>query len=110
MDNNGEEDGAENLLSIELAVRDEEVAVILGGEIVCYTAPRLQRCLVELPPNTARVVLDLAGVLFIDSSGLRVIVNAQKASNGGLWLRGLTPATKRLLEITGMLPHFKITD
>ena len=52
-----------------------------------------------------RLVLDLGGLAFVDSSGLRVFVTAREAlSNRGavLALRNPSPNTRRLLDIAGL--------
>lgn len=52
------------------------------------------------------VILNLEGVRFIDSSGLRVIVTAEaELSEAGLTLSigGLSAAAQRVLELTGLI-------
>jgi anti-anti-sigma factor len=54
------------------------------------------------------VVLVLSGLGFIDSSGLRVIITADRdlaAQDGRLVLRAPSDNVRRLLEITGLLDH-----
>ncbi len=59
-----------------------------------------------------RVVLDLAQVAFIDSSGLGAIVAAMKAMAPGhaLELSGLTPTVKKVFRLTRMDTVFVIHD
>jgi len=79
----------------------------LGGDLDPATAPLLEQA-VQQAVDTAgvdRVVLDLGGLAFIDSSGLRVFVTARQAlSERGatLLLRNPSANTKRLLDITGL--------
>ena len=49
-----------------------------------------------------RVILDLANVEFIDSTGLGVLVSMlkQMGTNGRIVIVGASPAVKRLLQIT----------
>jgi anti-anti-sigma factor len=57
------------------------------------------------------VELDLAGVEFIDSSGLGTLVQLLKeaARNGAsLTLTGVSTSTYRLLEVTGLAPVFDV--
>lgn len=86
----------------------EDGALVLVGEIDTYTAPELQHSLVALPD---RCVVDLAAVSFIDSSGLRVIVEAhsrRRERGGGMTLRSPSPSVERLLEISGVAGHLDV--
>ena len=100
-------------LSIELVEDgDERVVVRVGGEIDTATGEALQRellAIVRLRPR--HLGLDLSGVDFLDSSGLRALLVVQQAvASGGRQVRvvGSTPMIDRLLEITGLealFPH-----
>lgn len=53
--------------------------------------------------KTARVVMDLSGVTFMDSSGLGAIVSALKLLEGRkLELAGLTPVVEKVFKLTRM--------
>jgi anti-sigma B factor antagonist len=87
---------------------DVDGALLLTGEIDSYTAPELSERLAGEPPVE---VLDLAGVTFIDSSGLRVIVEAHQrrtAAGSRLVLRAPSAAVQRLLEISGLAGHLDV--
>lgn len=80
----------------------------LAGELDAHTAPQLAEHLVELPAGDADVVLDIERVEFMDSSGLRVVIDVhQRALDAGrrLVLRHPTSAVQRLLEISGLSDH-----
>ena len=54
----------------------------------------------------ANIVFDLAGVSFVDSSGLGVILGRYKkaaAAGGRVFLTGAGPQVKRVLELSGLL-------
>ncbi|MFV0308678.1 MAG: STAS domain-containing protein [Desertimonas sp.] len=87
---------------------DADGALALDGEIDAYTAPELEASLAGLPD---RCVIDLAAVRFIDSSGLRVIVEAhthRRDRGGGITLRSPSPSVERLLEISGVAGHLVV--
>ncbi len=88
--------------------QDVDGALVLTGEIDSYTAPELSERLAAEPPVE---VVDVAGVTFIDSSGLRVIVEAHqtRVANGSrLVLRAPSAAVQRLLEISGLSGHLDV--
>jgi anti-sigma B factor antagonist len=88
--------------------QDVDGALVLTGEIDSYTAPELSERLAGDPPIE---VLDLAGVTFIDSSGLRVLVEVHQqrvAAGSRLQLRSPSAAVQRLLEISGLAGHLDV--
>jgi anti-anti-sigma factor len=75
----------------------------LSGEIDAHTAPRLAAAMTELP--AAVVTVDMAGVSFMDSSGLRVLMDATtraRESGGDLVVASPSPTVARLVEISGL--------
>lgn len=97
--------------------RDGNVATILAaGEIDLASSPDLRSALQALlDDGVRRLVLDLSGVTFIDSSGLGVLVGVLKrveelGDDGGLELRGLTGPVRKVFEITGLHEVFVVTD
>lgn len=103
----------EEPLTVEVASTGDEVVLVLAGELDPHTAPILRSCIDDaLTDATTSLVLDVAGLQFIDSSGLRVIISAHKVMDdrgGHLVLRAPTPNTRRLLEITGLAEHVDLT-
>jgi anti-sigma B factor antagonist len=81
---------------------------VLSGELDAHTAPQLAAALADLPVGDNDIVLDLANVEFMDSSGLRVVIDAhQRAvdSSRRLVLRQPTGAVQRLLDVSGLSDH-----
>ena len=84
--------------------------VVVRGDIDIAGGPILDEALTALAP-TGSVVIDLAEVRFIDSSGLRSLLAAGRAARGrnaAVVLRGVRPEVARLLEITGTADQFTI--
>ena len=77
----------------------------LIGELDLSTAPRLKAALDGLPQGS--VTLDLAGLTFIDSSGLHAIMRFASSANGNgpLTLANPPAFVSRLLEIIEMNSH-----
>jgi anti-sigma B factor antagonist len=92
------------LTTLTLAGADGPV-VALSGEADATTAALLREVLTTLLDTGARLVtIEVAGLSFLDSSSMRVLVlaaRALKGRHGRLVLRHPQPAVARLLEITG---------
>jgi anti-anti-sigma factor len=76
------------------------------GELDIATAPHLEHALLDGRERGDRVVLDLAALEFIDSTGLRVIVRGVEAAERDGWelrLRPGRPAVQRVFDIAGVL-------
>lgn len=75
----------------------------LSGEVDAHTAPTLATAITDLP--TGLVTLDMEGVSFMDSSGLRVLMDATaraRDAGGDLVVAHPSPAVARLVEISGL--------
>jgi len=89
-------------MELSLATRTVAGHMVLevGGEVDVYTAPRLRERLVEMVDAGARrVVVDLGGVDFLDSTGLGVLVGAMKRLRQANGTFGLVCAKESLLKI-----------
>jgi anti-sigma B factor antagonist len=93
-------------LDIAVEVDGARTVVTLVGEIDAYTADRLQGAFTDLGDVAGRhVVVDLAGVGFVDSAGLATLVQAFRRirdGGGALSMRAVTPQLVKLFEITGL--------
>ena len=65
-------------LAIGVQAAGDTLLVQVIGELDLASAPRLASCLRDLQGRGATVDIDLAGVTFIDLSGLRVLLDAQR--------------------------------
>ena len=82
------------------------------GEIDAHTAPRLAAALAEVPDADV-VVAHFDGVTFMDSSGLRVLVEATShAAEAGrqLIICSPTAAVRRVVEISGLNEILQLRD
>jgi stage II sporulation protein AA (anti-sigma F factor antagonist) len=95
------------MLQIQHEVLDNTLLVSVAGELDLETAPRL-RVLVdsELAQSGARnLLLDLAGVSFLDSSGLGAILGRYRtvaAAGGRMGIAGARTGIKRVLRLSGV--------
>lgn len=78
------------------------------GELDIATAGHLKSVLCPLLAGGRPVVLDLAGVSFIDSSGLATLmaaVRAADADGGELAIRAASASVLRVIEVSGLGPE-----
>ena len=93
---------------VTLAVSGSPVAprLVVTGEVDCTTAPHVDTSIGRLLDAGAReLVVDLTGVLFLDSAGLCALASAhRRASADGVRIRVLaaTRAVIRPMQITGL--------
>jgi anti-sigma B factor antagonist len=97
------------------ATREPHGTVVhLQGEIDLRTAPQLRRVFLELvDERPARIILNLAGVGYIDSSGVGTIVELKRLamrSDGAVVLVGLQPRVRSLFEVTRLDNFFTIVE
>ncbi|MEY2554590.1 MAG: hypothetical protein QOC57_2450 [Ilumatobacteraceae bacterium] len=94
-------------LTVETA---EDGAIVVSGDVDIAGGPILEAALLQRG-NDDRLVIDLAGVSFMDSSGLRNLLAASrraKQRGSDLVLRNVGPVVWRLLEITRTANQFAV--
>jgi anti-sigma B factor antagonist len=114
--NTGEQQGAADDLLHLRAERDRDCVVIhVDGEIDYGTASQLrdEAATVVQGARNPRLVLDLGGVTFCDSSGLGVLVGIWKAVHalgGQLVLARVPRRCRQLLKGTGLANILQVRD
>jgi anti-sigma B factor antagonist len=99
---------------VEFTGGDERpLRAIVSGEVDFASAPSMQaRIIAACERHEARsLILDLAGVEFMDSSGLRVILHLHRELNegsGSLVLFGPTSEVRNILSLTGLDQHLTV--
>ena len=88
---------------------------VLMGEIDLASIDALEDAITAIEQDAvgAEVVLDMTGVTFLDSSGLRVLVTAHDrldTAGSRLVLRRPPSAVLRVLEITGLLSTITVEE
>lgn len=93
-----------------LTISSTDAGLSASGEVDAHTAPTLAAAIDAAGPS---VDLDLSGVGFVDSSGLRVLIDAHQRlaeAGGALRLTGVSDAVRRLLEISGVTEYLDVAD
>lgn len=96
-----------------MELRRDGNRVTVAGEVDVDTAPRLTTALLAAVRTSQGVVVDLAGVTFMDSQGLAALVRARReaeARGGTVALAGVTHRIQKLLRLTGLDTAFPSGD
>jgi anti-anti-sigma factor len=100
------------MLDVTSNKTDDRTVVTVRGEIDAATCDELASALTAATRSQQGLEVDVSGVTFIDSSGLRTLVLAQQhlGDDRKLVVRGPDATFKRLLGITGLDEVFEIVD
>ena len=83
----------------------------VSGEIDAHSSASFGSALVAAGQDSRAVKVDMSGVTFMDSSGLRVLVEAQQRAEAGgptVVLRAPSRQIVRLLDLAGLAETFEI--
>jgi anti-anti-sigma factor len=94
---------------------DQDRAVVsVGGEVDLETASQLgDHALAALQDVSPHLVLDLTGVTFMDSTGLKVLLSIQRRADlagGSFALAGAGNSVRKVLSLTGLDQTFAIYE
>ena len=90
-------------MTINKTENGASVIVAIEGRLDTTTAPQLEAELKAVLAGITDLTLDLAGLEYISSAGLRVLLHAQKTMNrqGEMKVTGVSDAVMEIFEITG---------
>lgn len=88
---------------MELSVKENgtTLELTLKGRLDTVSAPELESRWEGLPGAWTEVVLDMEGVDYVSSAGLRVLLQGHKKMQGRFQLRKVTEAVMEVFEMTG---------
>ena len=92
---------------------DERVTVHLAGELDYASAATGHLALAGAGARAQEIVLDLSRVVFVDASGIRFLLSAQRrarAAGRRLIVRSPSRSVRRMLDLTGARPLLAIED
>ena len=90
-------------MTIEIKRNADATTIELVGRLDTTTAPSLEKTINDDIGAVKNLVLDIKGLEYISSAGLRVLLGAQKKMNGigSMKLIGVCEEVMEVLEMTG---------
>ena len=92
-------------MTIDKQLNGSELTLSLTGRLDTTTAPELETVIKENIGGVTNLVMDFAGLEYLSSAGLRVILSAQKTMNkqGEMVIRNVNETINEVFEITGFI-------
>ena len=90
-------------MTIEIKKNQEQTILEIVGRLDTITAPALEKTINEDIGDTKNLVLDVKGMEYISSAGLRVLLSAQKRMQkiGSMKVVNVCEAVVEVFEMTG---------
>ena len=91
------------MLNMNKTVENGKVIFALDGRLDTITAPELENELKASLDGVNELTLDFAGLEYISSAGLRVLLSTQKKMNkqGRMMIRNVSETIMEIFEVTG---------
>ena len=99
--------------SWEARVIDDLSVVVVAGDIDLATSDQMVATVADHLVSGGRMVLDISGVTFLDSCGLRGLLEISRnaeAAESAFALRAPSDIVLRVLELSGTLELFAVED
>ena len=92
-------------MNIEKQLNGSQLTLALTGRLDTTTAPELEAVIKENIAGVTNLVMDFAGLEYLSSAGLRVILSTQKIMNkqGEMVIRNVNETINEVFEITGFI-------
>ena len=90
-------------MTIEIKKNDQETIIEIVGRLDTITAPALDKTINGDIGDAKNLVLDVKGMEYISSAGLRVLLSAQKKMQkiGSMKVTGVCEEVMEVFEMTG---------
>ena len=97
-------------MTIEIKKNAADTIIEVVGRLDTITAPALEKSINENAPSIQNLVLDLKGLEYVSSAGLRVLLAAQKKMKmvGSMKLINVCDDVMEIFEMTGFADIFVI--
>ena len=90
-------------MEIIKTVNGEDFVVAVNGRLDTSTAPRLEGFFTENFAQMRTLTLDCAGLEYVSSAGLRVLLSAQKKMKNAMKLKNVSELVMEVFEMTGFV-------
>ena len=90
-------------MTIEIKANADATTIQVAGRLDTTTAPILDKTINEDIKDAKNLILDIKGVTYISSAGLRVLLSAQKKmlKVGSMKVMNVCPEVMEVFEMTG---------
>ena len=97
-------------MNIEKIIDGKKLTIALTGRMDTTTAPSLEADLKQSISDVEELELDFAGLEYISSAGLRVLLSAQKSMNrqGSMIVKNVNETIMEIFEVTGFVDILSI--
>ncbi|MBR4203449.1 MAG: STAS domain-containing protein [Candidatus Methanomethylophilaceae archaeon] len=97
-------------MQIDIRKEGDRLIISPKGNIDYVTAPELDDAVSKVGDDVRMIELDMSGVPYISSAGLRVILNADELmqDRDGIRLSGVNNDVRAILEMTGFCDSLDI--
>ena len=99
-------------MQIEKMQEGDIVVLKVSGQLTSPTAPALEAAINDVLKTESNLILDFAGLDFLASSGIRVLLSTQKkinAKNGTFVIRNVNKVVMNVFEMTGLRGFLNIS-
>jgi anti-anti-sigma factor len=86
----------------EIEVRSSEGVCYVSGELDLASAAEFHRFVTEAADPSRELVLDVGGLTFVDSTGMRAIARLASSCRHGVVLRHPRPVVRKVFDIVQM--------
>ena len=97
-------------MTINKKLEDSKLTIALEGRLDTTTSPQLETELRNSVNGITELVFDFAGLDYISSAGLRVLLSAQKVMNkqGEMNIMNVKPEIMEIFDVTGFVDILNI--
>lgn len=92
-------------MTIDKMIEEKKLTITLTGRLDTTTAPQLETELKQNISGVEVLILDFAGLEYLSSAGLRVLLSAQKVMNrqGSMTVKNVNEIIMEIFEVTGFV-------